>query len=125
VAAEAGAVGVPTIATRVGGIPDLIDDGETGLLVRAGDENELADAIASLAADPPRRRAMGEAARVKISSRFTTQRVARSIEAIYAEMRSRPRSSFGWSGLGFRLSPVARLALAVAARRLGIRRART
>jgi glycosyltransferase involved in cell wall biosynthesis len=62
---EAMSCGVPVIATRVGGIPDLVDEGRSGLLVDPGDVDELADAISSLAGDAERRRAMSDAARAR------------------------------------------------------------
>jgi glycosyltransferase involved in cell wall biosynthesis len=62
---EAQAAGLPVVAGRTGGVPDLVRDGSTGLLTPIGDETAFADAVAALLADPERRRAMGrEAARV-------------------------------------------------------------
>jgi glycosyltransferase involved in cell wall biosynthesis len=58
---EAMAAGLPVVATAVGGVPELVADGETGLLTPAGDNRAFADALAALAADPERRREFGEA----------------------------------------------------------------
>jgi glycosyltransferase involved in cell wall biosynthesis len=60
---EAMAAGRPVIATRVGGSPELVQDGRTGLLVERGDPDGLAAALSSLLADEPRRAAFGAAAR--------------------------------------------------------------
>ncbi|MCH7592723.1 MAG: glycosyltransferase family 4 protein, partial [Planctomycetes bacterium] len=60
-AIESAAMGVPVIASNVGGLPDSVRDGETGLLVQENAPGELAEAIMALLADPERRRRMGEA----------------------------------------------------------------
>ncbi len=60
---EAMAAGLPVVATAVGGVPELVDDGVTGLLVPAGDSRALAAALASLVTDAGRRREFGRAAR--------------------------------------------------------------
>ncbi len=67
---EAMACATPVVATRVGGIPEVVDDGETGLLVEPGDPAELADAVDALAADPERREEMGRAGRETVEDRF-------------------------------------------------------
>ncbi len=59
---EAMAAHVPVVATAVGGVPELVEDGRTGLLVPAGDITALSGAMRALAGDPERRRRMGEAA---------------------------------------------------------------
>jgi len=73
---EAGACGVPVIGTRVGGIPDAIVDGETGVLVSPESPSELADALASLHHDSKRRREMGEAGRKRAQTEFSSATVA-------------------------------------------------
>lgn len=70
VLAEAGATGIPAAASAVGGVTDVVVDGETGLLVLPGDPHALAAALARLAADPELRRSMGEAARRRVQERF-------------------------------------------------------
>lgn len=70
VLAEAGATGIPAAASAVGGVTDVVVDGETGLLVPPGDPQSLAAALARLAADPELRRSMGEAARRRVQERF-------------------------------------------------------
>jgi glycosyltransferase involved in cell wall biosynthesis len=72
---EAMASGLPVIATRVAGVPELVTDGETGLLVPPGDTASLARAIVDLLDTPPHRRAaMGEAGRAKVVQDFDQSR---------------------------------------------------
>jgi N-acetyl-alpha-D-glucosaminyl L-malate synthase BshA len=70
VALEAMACKVPTIATRVGGVPELIDDGETGLLFSVGDIDAMADAALHLLNDRPRLNTMRDTARQTAQKRF-------------------------------------------------------
>jgi len=70
VALEAMACKVPTIATRVGGVPELIDDGETGLLFPAGDVDAMAQAAVGLLNDRPRLEAMRDAGRRTAQKRY-------------------------------------------------------
>jgi len=83
---EAGAAGAPVAASRVGGIPDIVDDGETGLLVPPRDAAALAAALRDLAASPERRALMGAAARAKVVPRYSLEEMVRRIEAIYEEL---------------------------------------
>lgn len=68
---EAMATGLPVLGTRVGGIPEQVVEGETGLLVEAGDQIALADALATLLASEDRRTAMGRAGRSRCEERFS------------------------------------------------------
>ncbi|TLM76674.1 MAG: glycosyltransferase family 4 protein [Actinobacteria bacterium] len=70
-ALEAMALGRPVVATRVGGLPEIVADGETGVLVAPGDEAAAARAMSRLLADAGERRRMGTAARHLIVDRFT------------------------------------------------------
>ena len=70
VLAEAQSQGLACVATRVSGIPELIEDGVTGLLVAPESAPELSHALATLIADPSRRRALGEAGRLRVGERF-------------------------------------------------------
>ena len=70
VIAEAMVSGKPVVATRVGGIPELIDDGQTGFLVDRGDHQAMADKILALLADANLRHSMGCAGRLKAKIRF-------------------------------------------------------
>ncbi len=76
IAIEAGACRKPVIATRVGGLPEIIDDGRTGCLVAPESPHELAEAVERLVADPDARHAMGEAAYLRITQHFAEQPVA-------------------------------------------------
>jgi glycosyltransferase involved in cell wall biosynthesis len=83
---EAMAAGLPVISTRVGGVPEMVDEGHTGLLAGAGDAAGLARAVLQLAADPPLRRRMGEAARAASSARFSGAAMYAAYERLYREM---------------------------------------
>jgi glycosyltransferase involved in cell wall biosynthesis len=82
-ALEAMAAGLPTIATNAGGLPELVDDGRTGLLVPMADPDALARAIRTLVGDPSRRLAMGAAAHQRAVECFPVGRMAASIAAVY------------------------------------------
>jgi glycosyltransferase involved in cell wall biosynthesis len=76
VAAEAMALGRPLVATRVGGLPEVIDDGETGLLVDAGDPSVLADAIRRCLEDRELAARLGAAGRTRARTRFAADRMS-------------------------------------------------
>jgi glycosyltransferase involved in cell wall biosynthesis len=120
VAAEAGALGVPAVATRVGGIEEVVQDAKTGLLVNDGDHVAFADAVIRLSSDTRLRRTLGEAARARVLAHFTTGRAARAFEHLYSELPARPSDEFGWFHLGFRLAPFARLGMMAIGRRMGL-----
>jgi radical SAM protein with 4Fe4S-binding SPASM domain len=81
------------VATRTGGIPEAVLDGETGVLVAPGDAAEAAAAIASLLADPARARALGERGRARALARFSSSRTTDRVLARWAEILGRgPRS---------------------------------
>lgn len=120
VAAEAGAVGRPTIASRVGGIPEVIEDEVTGLLVPPSDATALARAMLRLGRNSTERVAMGRAAHARVATRFTTAQLTSAVEQLYTELRAVPSSAFGWSRLGFRATPLAKLGWSVLGRRLGL-----
>jgi glycosyltransferase involved in cell wall biosynthesis len=71
---EAAACGVPAVATAVGGVPELVEDGVTGLLTPPGDARALADALGRLLGDPGRAAQMGAAARARAVERFSVRR---------------------------------------------------
>lgn len=73
-ALESAAMRVPVVASRVGGIPDTVLDGETGLLVPPGSPSALAEAITRLLHDGPLRHRMGEAGRAFVESRYAWDR---------------------------------------------------
>jgi glycosyltransferase involved in cell wall biosynthesis len=81
---EAGALGVPSVGAKVGGIPELILSGETGFLVSGEDDGaELAERLRTLSADPNWRREMGRAARTRVETHFSIQSHARKVMDIY------------------------------------------
>jgi N-acetyl-alpha-D-glucosaminyl L-malate synthase BshA len=75
--------GVPSVATAVGGIPEVIESGEHGLLVAPGDADAIARAIEALLGDPARRAQMGAAARRRAAERFTPEMIVPQYEALY------------------------------------------
>jgi glycosyltransferase involved in cell wall biosynthesis len=83
VALEAMERGRPVIASAVGGLPEIVADGVTGLVVPAGDAEALADAIVELAADLPRAAEMGLAGRERAVASFTPEQATSGIEALY------------------------------------------
>ena len=85
VAVEAQALGVPVIATRVGGLPEVVLDGQTGLLVAPGDAGAMADAIETLLADPGRRGSMTERGPAN-AARFSAELMADRTLATYQDV---------------------------------------
>ena len=83
---EAAALGVPVVATSVGGIPEGVEDGRTGLLVPEQDPDALYRAMLSLADDPSRRVRMGDAARDYVTRRFDIRRQNQALEAFYDDL---------------------------------------
>jgi glycosyltransferase involved in cell wall biosynthesis len=82
--AQAMAAGRPVVATRIGGIPETVEDGVTGLLVEPGNAAELAEALIRLALDPVQRARMGQAGRERVARDFNPATVARRMLAVYA-----------------------------------------
>lgn len=80
---ESMATALPLVGTRVGGIPDLIDEGETGLLVPARDPGAMAQAIARLLTDADVRKRMGRNGRAKVERAFTWEVIARRTLEVY------------------------------------------
>jgi glycosyltransferase involved in cell wall biosynthesis len=82
---EAMCASLPVVAASVGGIPEMVVDGQTGLLVPARDPEGMAGALLALAHDPGRRKAMGEAGRNLVASSFSLGRSVSAIENVYSE----------------------------------------
>jgi glycosyltransferase involved in cell wall biosynthesis len=82
-ALQAMAMGKPVVGTRVGGIPEVVIDGETGLLVPPRDPEALARALARLMADPELGRCLGARARELVLARFSLEHMAQAVEAVY------------------------------------------
>jgi glycosyltransferase involved in cell wall biosynthesis len=85
---EAMASGTPVVASRTGGVPELVTDGENGFLVEPGDVAALHDRLASLLADPALARRMGDAGRAAVLSRFTWPACAARCLSAYREVVS-------------------------------------
>jgi glycosyltransferase involved in cell wall biosynthesis len=86
---ESMAAGAPTVATRVGGTPEAIADGETGLLVEPGDATALAHAIAKLLQEPALAGRLGMAARRAVEDRYSIEKMVRATEALYVDLLAR------------------------------------
>jgi len=85
---EAQAMGLPVVASRVGGIPSLIEDGKTGFLVKPGDSEELAQAIIACLNDPLKAKNVGQNARRFIEQEFSAEQMVReTIQAYEAVLR--------------------------------------
>lgn len=85
---EAMASGLPVVATRVGGIPEMVADGATGFLFEPGQPLEAAKALETLARDPSRRREMGVAGRTRAEKLFSQERYLEEVARIYADVMS-------------------------------------
>jgi glycosyltransferase involved in cell wall biosynthesis len=96
-AIEAMATGCPVVATRVGGLPDLIDDGETGYLVPRGDADALGAAVIGLLRDRETARRIGESARARVAERFTIERLVADTERLYAGLLAKRGIVTPWS----------------------------
>ncbi len=95
--AEAFAAGTPVIASRIGALAEIVEDGRTGWLVNPGDPAELAAAIDRALSDPIEAAARGAAARQTYRARYTAEAALASLEAIYAEAIASRRAA-GLSG---------------------------
>jgi glycosyltransferase involved in cell wall biosynthesis len=80
---EAMLAGLPVVATRVSAIPEIVDDGTTGILVAPGDDEALATALAGLLGDPERRRVLGEAGRERVRKEFSVAHMTDRTIAVY------------------------------------------
>jgi glycosyltransferase involved in cell wall biosynthesis len=83
---EALAAARPVVATAVGGVPDVVDEGETGFLVPPGDTRTVADRLEVLARDPARRAAMGATGRQRVLERYAVERLVADVDALYREL---------------------------------------
>jgi glycosyltransferase involved in cell wall biosynthesis len=85
-AIEALAAGRPVVATRVGGVPDVVREGEDGFLVDAGDVDALAERLAQLAADRELRERLGAAGRARVIPRYSVERLIDDIDRLYRSL---------------------------------------
>lgn len=83
---EAMAANLPVVSTGVGGVGEIVVDGETGLLAPSGDDSALADHILNLAADAPRRQRMGQAGRQRANNLFSEEQMHASYRRLYEEV---------------------------------------
>jgi len=88
---EAMAAGIPSVATRVGGVGEAIEDGKSGLLVPPGDSHALAESIIKLLEDRTLARQMGQYARDVVARRFSVSRMVDDYKEIYARLIPKPQ----------------------------------
>jgi glycosyltransferase involved in cell wall biosynthesis len=92
---EAMSCGLPTIATAVGGVPEIITHEANGLLIPPGDTAALAAAIARLMSDPQLRQRLGDAARATVAERFSLDTAVRRLLEFYRRFGIQPRGVHG------------------------------
>lgn len=91
---EAMAARLPVVATDVGGIPQVVVDGETGLLIPPNSPKDLADALFAIYSEPERSRQMGMAGRKRFEEQFDSSKMVQNYEKLYSELlRSRNDSN--------------------------------
>jgi glycosyltransferase involved in cell wall biosynthesis len=90
-AIEALAAGRPVVATRVGGVPDVVREGEDGFLVEAGDTEQLAERLVRLARDPQLRERMGEQGRERVLPRYAVDRLVDDVDRLYRTLLEQTR----------------------------------
>jgi N-acetyl-alpha-D-glucosaminyl L-malate synthase BshA len=83
---EAMCFGCPSVSTRVGGIPEVVDDSVSGVLVPAGDAGALTSALEDLIRDPARRRALGQSAKARAQALFSAEAIVPRYEALYRRL---------------------------------------
>ncbi len=83
---EGMAAGKPVVATNGGGVPEIVEDGRTGILVPMGDVEAMAEAICQILSNPVQAKEMGVRARQRVADHFTLEQTARRVEAVYAEV---------------------------------------
>jgi glycosyltransferase involved in cell wall biosynthesis len=83
---EAMASGLPVVATQVGGVPEVLTDGDTGLLVKPADANALASAILRVLGDPTLRVTLATAARTHVADRFSWDTICRQLLGLYSTL---------------------------------------
>jgi glycosyltransferase involved in cell wall biosynthesis len=92
------AAGVPVVATTVGGNPEVVLDGETGLLVPPRNPAALAEAICRVLRTPGLRNTLGQAGRRRVLNQFSNERMIRNVERLYEELLDANRRRPGAAG---------------------------
>jgi glycosyltransferase involved in cell wall biosynthesis len=105
-AIEALATGCPVVATRVGGVPDVVREGEDGFLVEPGAVEEIADRLARLAADPGLRARMGAAGRARVLPRYSIDRLIDDVDHLYRTLLERKGLAVSPRAAGTQRTPV-------------------
>lgn len=90
---DAMACGLPCVGTRVGAVPEIVEEGKAGLLVPPGDDGALADAIDTLLDDPARSRAMGLAGREIVATKWRWSQVAERLEGLLLRSQLPPAAA--------------------------------
>jgi len=88
---EGMSLGKPAVTSRIGGIPELVLDGETGIIVPPGDVRALAAAILRLLQDPAKAERLGRNARRRYEAGYTSDVMARRIESLFEQVYASPR----------------------------------
>jgi glycosyltransferase involved in cell wall biosynthesis len=88
---EGMAAGKPVVATNGGGVPEIVEDGVTGILVPMGDATAMAEAICQIISDPVGAEAMGARGRQRVIEHFSLEKTARGVEAVYADVLRKTR----------------------------------
>jgi glycosyltransferase involved in cell wall biosynthesis len=83
---EGMAAGKPVVATNGGGVPEIVQDGRTGILVPMGDASAMAEAICRICADPVLAGTMGSRGKQRVAEHFTIEQTARKVESVYANI---------------------------------------
>ena len=83
---EAGASGKPVVAAKVGGVPEVVRDGETGLLFTPQNADSLAGALVSLLDDEKKRLKMGETAKMWVDDKFSASVMVQRFSDLYVEL---------------------------------------
>jgi glycosyltransferase involved in cell wall biosynthesis len=82
---EAGVYGLPVVASRIGGLPEIIEDGVTGWLVEPNAPEQMAEKIQYLINHPEAARKMGKAGRERVFKHFTVEKMVTEFEALFKE----------------------------------------
>jgi glycosyltransferase involved in cell wall biosynthesis len=107
VLAEAGHFSLPAVATTVGGIPEVVEDKVTGLLVPPDDPVSFAQALVRLIDDPAQRLVLGAAAKERVERLFSVRQMVTNFHDAYARLAQLPSRGLGWLGAGLSIAPYA------------------